>query len=181
MKTLQTLLFLLVFSIASKSQSYIGYLADNVELRDSTDEKVTKKGRKGDGVLVYTLDVYKGGKYKVHHINSGKDGFIFRKDVLLQKSVPYTAQTLSEIKQAILETEMKDPVVNMYNNTKDKISIKYGKENINLAPQERLSLKLAKGKYYYKFKLPGVDPYYGVEVLEDHRLYDMEFYVGRTK
>lgn len=175
------LLTSLLFAFTANSQSYIGYLVDNIEIKDSLNDKIVKKGRKGDGVLVYNLDVYQGGKYKVHHINSGKDGFILRKDVLLQKSVPYTAQSLDDIKKAILETEMKDPMLKFYNNTKDKISIKYGKENIELAPQEKLSMKMAKGKYYYKFKLPGVDPYYGVEVLEDHRLYDMEFYVGRTK
>jgi hypothetical protein len=181
MKLLIITIYSLVFALSANSQSYIGYLVDNIEVKDSLNDRIVKKARKGDGVLVYTLDVYQGGKYKIHHINSGKDGFIQRKDVLLQKSVPYTAQSLNDIKKAILETEMKDPMINMYNNTKDKISIKYGKENIELAPQEKMSLKMAKGKYYYKFKLPGIDPYYGVEVLEDHRLYDMEFYVGKTK
>lgn len=181
MKSLIIIVASLLFTFSANSQSYIGYLVDNIEVKDSLNEKIVKKGRKGDGVLVYNLDVYQGGKYKIHHINSGKDGFILRKEVLLQKSVPYTAQSLDDIKKAILETEMKDPMVNMYNNTKDRISIKYGKENIELAPQEKMSLKMTKGKYYYKFKLPGVDPYYGVEVLEDHRLYDMEFYVGKTK
>lgn len=181
MNSLIIILASLLLAFSAKSQSYIGYLVDNIELKDSLDQKTTKKGRKGDGVLVYNLDVYEGGRYKVHHINSGKDGFILRKDVLLQKSVPYTAQTLDDIKKAILETEMKDPMLKFYNNTKGKISIKYGKENIELAPQEKLSMKMAKGKYYYKFKMQGIQPFYGVEVLEDHRLYDMEFYVGKTK
>lgn len=181
MKLIAIILFSFLCTLSANAQSYIGYLVDHIEIKDSLNEKTIKKGRKGDGVLVYNLDVFEGGKYKIHHINSGKDGFILRKDVLLQKSVPYTAQSLDDIKKAILETEMKDPMVNMYNNTKGKISIKYGKENIELAPQEKMSLKLAKGKYYYKFKMQGVDPYYGVEVLEDHRLYDMEFYVGKTK
>ena len=181
MKTLFIILTSTLMALTADAQSYIGYLVDNIEIKDSLNEKIVKKGRKGDGVLVYNLNVYEGGKYKVHHINSAKDGFILRKDVLLQKSVPYTAQSIDDIKKAILETEMKDPMLKFYNNTKGKIQIKYGKENIELAPQEKLSLKMAKGKYYYKFKLQGVDPYYGVEVLEDHRLYDMEFYVGRTK
>lgn len=181
MKINYIVFLILLISFSSRSQSYIGYLADNIELKDSLDAKTIKKCKKGDGVLVYNLDVFKGGKYKVHHINSGKDGFIYRKDVLLQKSVPYTAQSLDDIKKAILETEMKDPMLKFYNNTKDKLSIKFGKENIVLAPQERMSLKMAKGKYYYKFKMDGIDPYYGVEVLEDHRLYDMEFYIGKTK
>ncbi len=179
MKKLLLFTLLSWLTLSAGAQSYIGYLAQNIELKDSLDKKVTKKGRKGDGVLVYNLEVYKGGKYKVHHINSGKDGFIYRKDVLLQKSVPYTAQTMDEIKQAILETEMKDPLIKMYNNTKDKLSIKFGKEDIVLAPQERMSLKMNKGRYYYKLKMPGYDPYYGVEILEDHRLYDMEFFIGK--
>jgi hypothetical protein len=181
MKLLILILTSFLFAITVNAQSYIGYLVDQVEIKDSLNQKIIKKGRKGDGVLVYNLDVYEGGKYKIHHINSGIDGWINRKDILLQKSVPYTAQSLDDIKKAILETEMKDPLLKLYNNTKDKISIKYGKENIELAPQEKMSLKMTKGKYYYKFKMPGVDPYYGVEVLEDHRLYDMEFYVGKSK
>ena len=179
MKKILIFTTVVLLALEAKSQSYIGYLAANIELKDSSNTKVTKKGRKGDGVLVYNLDVYEGGKYKVHHINSGKDGYILRKDVLLQKSVPYTAQTMDEIKQAILETEMKDPMLQLYNNTKKSLSIKFGKEDIVLAPQERMSLKMNKGRYYYKLKMPGYDPYYGVEVLEDHRLYDMEFFVGK--
>lgn len=163
----------------SNAQSYIGYLADNVELRDSSGQKITKKAKKGDGVLIYTLDVFDGDKYKVHHINSAKDGYIFRKDVLLEKSVPYTAQTMDEIKQAIRDTEMRLPVLKLYNNTKDKLSLKFGKEEIVLKPQERTSMRMDKGKYYYKLRMPGFDPYYGVEILEEHKLYDWEFYVGK--
>lgn len=180
MKNYLLLLFTIMgIASAAYSQSYIGYLADKVEIKDSTGKKIVKKARKGDGVLVYTLHVYHGKKYKVHHINSSKDGFINREEVLLEKSVPYTALTMEEIKQAIRDTEMRDPVIKMYNNTEDKLSFKFGKQEFELNPQERVSLKIESGRYYYKLKTKGYDPYYGVEHLENHRLYDWEFYIGK--
>lgn len=162
----------------AKAQSYIGYLSERVDIMDSTGKKVTKRGFKGDGVLVYTLDVYDGKKYKVHHINSGKDGYIRREQVLLEKSVPYIAQSMDEIKQAIRETEMRDPMIKMYNNTDGLLYFKFGKEEITLNPQERVAMKMSSGRYYYKLKTKGYTPYYGVERLENHHLYDWEFYIG---
>jgi hypothetical protein len=174
-------LFMAFFAMAitAHSQSYIGYMSDKVDIMDSTGKVIVKRARKGDGVLVYTLQVYQGKKYKIHHINSSKDGYIFREDVLLEKSVPYTAQTLEEIKQAIRDTEMRDPLLKMYNNTDGKLTFKFGKEQYELNPKERVTVKLTSGKYYYKLKTKGYDPYYGVEILENHRLYDWEFYLGK--
>ncbi len=180
---MKKLILLITFGLGtltmSHAQSYIGYLSNRVDIMDSSGRNVVKKTRKGDGVLVYTLEVYHGKKYKVHHINSGKDGFIHREHVLLEKSVPYTAQTMDDIKQAIKDTEMRDPMIKMYNNTDDKLNFKFGKQEIELNPQERMSMKLTSGRYYYKLKTKGYDPYYGVEVLENHRLYDWEFYIGK--
>ena len=178
-KLLTTIAIMMALTLTGKAQSYTGYITSDINLMDSTGEKVIKKCRKGDGILIYTLDVYKGGKYKIHHINGVKDGFISRKDVLLAQSVPYTALTMDEIKQAIRDTEMKRPMLKLFNNTSDKLSLKFGKEQITLAPKERMELRLEKGKYYYKLVMPGFDPYYGIERLEEHRMYDWEFYVGK--
>lgn len=180
MKTIK-LLTILTIALASQaySQTYLGYLTSDVSITDSTGAKVIKKSKKGDGILIYTLDLYSKDNYKVHHINGNKDGYLSRKDILLVKSVPYLAQTQDEIKQAIIDSEMKMPVLKLYNNTKGKLSLKFGSEKIELKPQERLSVKMNKGKYYYKLAMEGQQAYYGVEVLTEHKMYDWEFYLGK--
>jgi len=180
---MKTFKLLIAFTVAvfsqSYAQTYLGYLTSDVNITDSTGSKVTCGSKKGDGILIYTLDLYGKDSYKVHHINKNKDGFLSRQNILLVKSVPYLAQTQDEIKQAIMDSEMKMPVLNLYNNTKGKLSLKMGKEQIEMQPQERLSMKMNKGKYYYKLALEGQQAYYGVEVLTEHKMYDWEFYLGK--
>ena len=180
MKTLRIFTILaLVFASPAFAQTYLGYITSDVNIVDSTGEKVTKKSRKGDGILIYTLDLYGKDNYKVHHINGNRDGFLSRKNILLVKSVPYLAMTQEEIKQAIIDSEMKMPLLKLYNNTKGKLSLKFGNEKIVLKPQERMELKMNKGKYYYKLAIEGQEAYYGVEVLAEHKMYDWEFYLGK--
>ena len=175
MKTIKLIIFLTI-AITSQaySQTYLGYLTSDVSIIDSTGSKIIKKANKGDGILIYTLDLFNKDNYRVHHINGNKDGFL-----LLVKSVPYLASTKDEIKQAIVDSEMSMPLLKLYNNTKGKLSLKFGKEKIEMKPQERLAVKFNKGKYYYKLAFEGQQAYYGVEVLTEHKMYDWEFYLGK--
>ncbi len=175
MKWLAYLLFFLFFSfpILSHSQSYLGYATQHVDLIDSNYTTI-KTVAKGDALFVISLDVQQG-HYNVIHIKSNKEGFIPRKNVALERVVP---QIEENIFSSIKQSDVKDPIIKVYNNSKMALTIKLNNTFYEINPKDRTTIHLKAGRYYFRVSNPDMDPYYGSEVLDDYKLYEWEFYIG---
>lgn len=166
------LLFFLSVTFAF-SQSYLGYSILNTDLIDTTYKPI-KHITKGDALFVISLEAQQG-HYNVIHIKSNTEGFIPRKNVMLERVVPQTEENLfSTIKQS----EVRDPIVKVFNNSKAGMTVKLNDTLYEIRPKEKTTIHLKPGKYYYRISTADINPYYGTEILDEYKLYEWEFYIG---
>lgn len=154
-------------------QSYLGYVNHPTELID-TLYKPIRSVSKGDALFVISLDS-QFGHYNVVHIKSNKEGFIPRKHVSLERVVP---QTEDNIFSSIKKSEVRDPVIKIFNSSRIPISVKLNNTIYDISPKERTTIHLKAGRYYYRVSNPEIEPYYGSEELDEYKLYEWEFYIG---
>jgi hypothetical protein len=166
-------LFLLFLHLSSYSQSYLGYSTQNTELIDSVYNTIRTVG-KGDALFIISLEA-QHGHYNVIHIKSNKEGFIPRKNVVLERVVP---QTEDNIFSSIKKSEVKDPIIKIHNASKLALTIKLNNTLYEVNPKDRTTIHLKAGKYYFRVSNPDIAPYYGTEDLDEYKLYEWEFYIG---
>lgn len=171
------ILFFCVLSIgllnALYAQSYLGYANQQTDLIDTLNRPI-RSITKGDALFVISLDA-QFGHYNVVHIKSNKEGFIPRKCISLERVVP---QTEDNIFSSIKTSEVKDPVIKIFNSSRIPISVKLNNTIYDINPKERTTIHLKAGKYYYRVSNPAIEPYYGSEEVDEYKLYEWEFYIG---
>ena len=112
-------IFFLLFTFQSFAQSYLGYVDSGTELIDTNNRQI-KHIPKGDAVFIISLDL-QFGHYNVVHINSSKEGFLPRKNVIIERVIP---QTESNVFNSIKKSEIKDPILKIMNSSKYAMILK---------------------------------------------------------
>ena len=166
-------IILLFFSLSVYSQSYLGYSNQISDLVDTNYTSI-KHIAKGDALFLITIE-NQVGYYNVIHIKSNKEGFSPRKHVQIERVVP---QTEKNIFTSVIKSEVKDPIVKVRNSSKQVLILKLNNSIIEIAPKEKRTLHLNQGKYYYRVSSQDIEPYYGVENIDNFHLYEWDFYIG---
>jgi len=78
---------------------------------------------------------------------------------------------------SVKPSDTKDPVLNLYNDSKYPMALKLGDVLYHLSPREKMTLSLKRGSYNYRVTAPDLNPYYGKEPLDNFHTYAWEFYV----
>ena len=166
-------LFFLFLPLTHFSQSYLGYSTQHTELIDSTYATI-RTVAKGDGLFIISLEA-QHGYYSVIHIKSNKEGFIPRKNVVLERVVP---QVEENIFSSIKQSDVRDPIIKISNTSKIAMTVKLNNTLYEIQPKEKRTIHLKTGKYYFRVSTPDIAPYYGSEELDEFKLYEWEFYIG---
>jgi hypothetical protein len=165
--------FILFLTFQTYCQSYLGYVNTTSELIDTNNRQI-KHIPKGDAVFIISLDL-QFGHYNVVHINSSKEGFLPRKNIIIERVIP---QTESNVFNSIKKSEIKDPILKIFNSSKYAMILKIDNIFYEINAKEKKAIHLTKGRHYYRVSSPYMEPYYGTETLDDFHLYEWEFYIG---
>jgi hypothetical protein len=161
----------LVFN--SFCQSYLGYVNNGCELIDTNNRQI-KHIPKGDAVFIISLDL-QFGHYNVVHIKSSKEGFLPRKNIIIERVIP---QTESNVFNSIKKSDIKNPILKIMNSSKYAMILKIDNNFYEINPKEKKAIHLTKGRHYYRVSSPYMEPYYGTEILDEFHLYEWEFYIA---
>ncbi len=165
--------FFLAFLTNAFGQSYLGYIGKSTELID-TNRAIIKHLPKGDAVFLTSLELQEG-HYNIVHIKSNKEGFIPRKDVVIERVIP---QTEGNVFTSIKTSDVKDPIIKVFNNSKYGMTVKINSVLYELQPKEKRTIHLKNGRLYYRVSCQYIEPYYGTELIENFHLYEWEFYIA---
>jgi hypothetical protein len=165
--------FFLAFLTNAFGQSYLGYISKATELID-TNRTIVKHLPKGDAVFLISLELQEG-YYNIVHIKSNKEGFIPRKDVVIERVIP---QTEGNVFTSIKTSDVKDPIIKVFNNSKYAMTVKINDVLYELQAKEKRAIHLKNGRLYYRVSSQYIEPYYGTEIIENFHLYEWEFYIA---
>ncbi len=174
MKTLQ-FLFLLCSSHLLWGQTYLAYAKQSVIMVDSNRARV-RHIEKGDAFYLLSDKKYHG-YFRVVQIKTHQEGFVSARKVIVEGEIPLTQvgtgnYTISEVQ---------NPELVIRNGTHALMTVKIGEHEYDVPPHQTKAMHLSKGKYYYRVMVPEIDHYYGVEVLEEYKRYEWEFYLDEEK
>lgn len=171
-------LFLIVFSVSVKSQSYLGYVTTTVNFRSeaNTSCQILRSLQRGNALFVISKDKV-NGFYHVLDIETNKEGYVHGNYVQLDKALPKNEQGIFT---PTGKTSEYKPVVKIYNNTSETLTLKLNDELYTFSPHQRRSLTLSPGSYSYRASAPGVLPDYGTESMQSNYEYEWEFYISTT-
>jgi len=175
LKSTLPLLISLLIGGSCMAQSYIAYTTAPVYLTDSTGHHHVDHTGKGDAVILPSLE-HKHGMYRAIHIKNKKEGFINVHDITIEKSIPVSE---SDVFGSVANSDVKDPIIKIHNKSKKMMTIYFNQEKFDLEPQQVTTIRIKAGKYHSKVIIPDVDPIYCYDTLEDYKLYDWNYFVGR--
>jgi hypothetical protein len=158
------------------AQSYLGYTICPTYLTDSTGHHQVVHTGKGDAIILPSLE-HKHGMYKVVHIRSKKEGFISAHEITIEKAVPVSVE--SDLFTALANSDVKDPIIKIHNKSKKTMTVILNQDKYDIEPHQTTTIKTKAGKYHSKVIIPDTDPIYCLDQLEDYKLYDWNYFVGR--
>lgn len=176
MKTIQLFFALLLTNSGLLwAQTYLAYTKQPLAMVDSSRSPI-KHLEKGDALYVLT-DKHYHGHVKAVHVKTHHEGFIPAHDVVIEKEIPF----MQSMSSNFTKSEVQNPEVVIRNSSHAPMTIKLGEHEYDIKSKESKSLHLPKGKYYYRVTAPDLDHYYGVEILDEFKRYDWDFYVDEEK
>ncbi len=169
------LLIILCTVLDSEAQSYLGSITKQVNLREGPGTAyntiVTLKA--GSQVFIVSLEA-ENDFYNVVDIQTNKEGYV-------HKSFIKVGQRVKENEPGIFapsgETTSYNPQVEIFNNTKLKLTLKLNDKNYSFDPNEKRTITLSPGAVSYRASAPGVIPNIGTEIVKSNEGYTWQFYI----
>lgn len=157
--------FIITFS-SGFSQLYLGWVTKQVNLRlvQGTDFEVISSLRPGTQVFIISLEA-ENDFYNIIDISTNKEGYIHKSFVEVGDVVEEDENKICTPKS---ETSSYDPEVELLNNTSLTLTLKLNNETYSFNPQQKKTLTLSPGLYYYRASAAGVIPKIGTEYLESN-------------
>ena len=157
------------------SQSYIGFVNKQVNFRKGpgTEYSVIKSLVPGTQLFVISKDA-KNNYYNVIDVSSNIEGYVYKSFVDIGDVVEVDDEGLIT---STGSTNIYNPVVEIYNNTKHVLTLKMGDYNFTFSPQEKRKINLDPGQYSSRASAPGVSPYLSIETLKSYNEYSWRFYI----
>jgi hypothetical protein len=157
------------------AKTYLAYAKQPIAMVDSNHAPI-KHIEKGDALYVLS-DKHYHGQLRVVHVKTHSEGFIPAHEVLIEKEISF----MELMSGNFTHSEVQNPELVIRNSTHADMMIKIGEHEYALKPHEIKSIHLSKGKYYYRVIIPEIEHYYGIEVLDEYKRYDWDFYVEEEK
>lgn len=179
MKKLIKIFFLLCFCNFGYSQSYLGTITKQVNLRSDASSYglILKSLKPGNQIFISSLDT-ENDYYNVIDIASNKEGFVKKSFVRVGKLV--SKSTESVFTPDGQSTDY-NPEVKIYNNTNKTLTLKMNTELFYFSPHETKNISLYPGEYDFRASAPGVIPYIGTENLNGNQSYSWQFYIVTSR
>lgn len=177
---LKLLLFLLIILFAgqtSYSQSYLGTISKQVNLREGpgTDYQVIASLKPKTQIFVVSLET-EDDFYSVIDIATNKSGYVHKNYVTVGKELPKSEGGFTPSGSSGQE----NPEAEVFNNTNQSMTLKLNSETYTFKPKEKKTLTLSATTYSFIASAPGVIPNYGSKAFESNTRYTWEFYIVTT-
>ncbi len=158
------------------STYHIAYTTTNVNLREkpSTQSDILEKIGKGDILFLDILEET-DGFYKVHVLNSSKEGYVSKKYVDLGKTISKPTKGAFQVLRNSGYNE--PPKAEIYNNTDVVLSLTIGGKHYSFKPRSKKKIVLEPGLLYYMASAPGVNPKFGTQEFKKGDEYTWEFII----
>lgn len=176
--SLKLLLFLLIILFAgqtSYSQSYLGTISKQVNLREGsgTDYPVIASLKPNTQIFIVSLET-EDDFYSVIDITTNKSGYVHKNYVTVGKELPQSEGGLFTPSGS---SGQESPEVEIFNNTSKIMTLKLNSDSYTFRPKEKKTVPLSAISYSFIASAPGVIPNYGSERLETNTRYTWEFYI----
>ena len=165
----------LLVSCGCVAQSYIAYTTDPLYLTDSCGHHQIVHTGKGDGLILPSL-VHHHGMYKAIHIRSKKEGYVNVHEITIEKTLNGSE---SDLFGALASSDVKDPIIKVHNKSKQTMTVMLNQEKYEVEPHQVATIKVKAGKYHSKVLMEDADPIYCFDTLEDYKLYDWNYSLGK--
>lgn len=178
LKPFLLLLTILIIGLTSYSQSYLGTISKQVNLREGpgTDYKILGSLKPKTQIFIVSLET-EDDFYNVIDIATNKSGYVHKSYVTVGKELPQSEGGLFTPSGS---SGQENPEVEIFNNTNRTMTLKLNSESYTFKPKEKQTLTLSAIRYSFIASAPGVIPNYGNEALESNTRYTWEFYIVTT-
>ena len=175
MKKSILLSIILLVSIVSFSQSYLGWITSKVNFREepSTNASIIGSLNQGTQIFIVSLDT-EDEFYNIIDIKTNTEGYVSKKFVKIGK-------LLKENEEGIFtpngQSSSYNPEIEIFNNTSITLTLKLNSESYSFSPQEKKTLTVSAGSISYRASAPGVIPNFGTETIKSNQNYSWQFYI----
>ena len=158
------------------STYHIAYTTANVNLRDKPSVQSDILGKIGKGDILF-LDILEevDGFYKVHVLNSSKEGYVSKKYVDLGRTISKPTKGAFQVLRNSGFNE--PPKAEIFNNTDLVLSLTIGGKQYAFKPRSKKKIVLEPGLLYYMASAPGVNPKFGTQEFKKGDEYTWEFII----
>jgi hypothetical protein len=174
MKPLFLLLTVLLLTVASYSQSYLGKISKQVNLREGpgTEYQVIASLKPTTQIFIVSLET-EDDFYNVIYIATNKSGYVHKNYVTIGKELPKSEGGFTPSGSSGQE----NPEAEIFNNTSQTMTLRLNSETYTFKPREKKTVALSVDTYSFIASAPGVIPYYGSKAFESSTRYTWEFYI----
>lgn len=169
------LLFLILISNVIYSQSYLGTITKQVNLREgsNSNDNIISSLKPKTQIFIISLDT-DNNYYNVIDIASDREGYVHKSYVKVGKVVNKSNESVFSPtgQSSNYESEVK-----IFNNTRKTLTLKMNTELYYFSPYETKNISLNPGEYDFRASAPGVVPYIGTENLYSNQGYSWQFYI----
>jgi uncharacterized protein YgiM (DUF1202 family) len=179
MKKVFSLFFFFLLSISGFSQSYLGNISKQVNLREGpgSDFEIIKSLKPGTQIFISSLAT-DDDFYNIVDIESDIEGYVHKSYVKVGKIVSRSSGGMFNPEG---ESEQYKPEISIYNNTRKTLTLKLNSEIYYFSPKETKKISLEPGECDFRASAPGVIPNIGSEYLDGNRRYSWQFYISTRK
>ena len=179
LKFLLLQLTILFIGLTSYSQSYLGTISKQVNLREGpgTEYQTLASLKPKTQIFIVSLET-EDDFYSVIDIATNKSGYVHKSYVTVGKVLPSSKGGLFTPSGS---SGQEAPDVEIFNNTNRTMTLKLNSESHIFNPKEKKTLTLSAIQYSFIASAPGVIPNYGSETLESNTRYTWQFYILTKK
>lgn len=175
MKILIVFSILIFTSLLSYSQSYLGKITKQANFREGPGTAYNSIGTLKVGTQIFIVSRYSDNDfYNIINIATDKEGYVHKSYVEVGQKIEKNEQGMF---QPSGQTETYNPKIQIYNNTKLKLTLKLNNQIYSFSQQERKTITMTPGSCNYRASAPGVIPNIGTEIMQSNQGYTWEFYI----
>jgi len=168
-------IFVLLFTSNLNSQSFLGSVVKQVNLREGPGTEYNKIQSLNPGRQLFIVSLNDdNGFYKVIDIETNITGFVSKSFIKIGKEL---IQSNGDFISATGESSSFNTEIEVFNNTNLRLSLKLNEDTYIFNSKEKKTISIIPTAYNFIASAPGVTPSYGVKNLESSKKYNWEFYI----
>jgi uncharacterized protein YgiM (DUF1202 family) len=171
--------FLLLNCLIGFSQSYLGRVTKQVNLREGagTSYPVITSLKAGMQIFIVSLES-ENDFYNIIDIGTNKEGYIHKSFVKVGEEIKKNEQGMFTPSG---QTSNYSPEIEIYNNTNLTLTLKLNNETYSFSPQQKKKITMPPGTCNYRASAPNVIPNIGTEHMQSNQGYTWQFYIANER